>query len=105
MMGAVLKRGYGMLRLAPTAAATSKRAHEPKFQRCARVRARVSVEHASPHARVVAAATPLCFRFVIKRDKSREPVHFDKITVRIQRLCEDLEDNVDAVRGAAEMPQ
>ena len=42
--------------------------------------------------------------FVIKRDKTREPVHFDKITKRIQRLCDGLEENVDAVRAVLQIP-
>jgi hypothetical protein len=44
-------------------------------------------------------------QFVIKRDKTREPVHFDKITARIQHLCEGLEENVDAVRLMARWSQ
>lgn len=38
--------------------------------------------------------------YVVKRDGRKEPVMFDKITVRIRRLCYELSDLVDPVKVA-----
>ena len=42
------------------------------------------------------ACVRACPQFVVKRDGKQEPVQFDKISVRIERLCRGLE-GVDAL--------
>lgn len=41
--------------------------------------------------------------FVIKRDGSHQPVHFDKITRRISHMCYDLDIRIDPIKIAQEV--
>jgi hypothetical protein len=42
--------------------------------------------------------------FVIKRDGRKQPVHFDKITSRIKKLCYGLHSLVDPAEVAQKVP-
>lgn len=41
--------------------------------------------------------------FVVKRDGSHQPVHFDKITKRINYMCDDLDSQIDPIKIAIEV--